>query len=46
MMSKGELHSMRVIGEMLGTTASSLPLSICILYVVSSFRFDAFEPAS
>ena len=41
MMSEGELHSMRVIGEMLGTTASFLLLSICILYVV---RFDAFEP--
>lgn len=36
MMSEEELHSMRVIGEMLGTTASFLPLSICILYVVCS----------
>ena len=36
MMSEEELHSMRVIGEMLGTTASFLPLSICILYVYIS----------
>ena len=41
MMSEGELHSMRVIGEMLGTTASFLPLSICILYVVCSSPHSA-----
>lgn len=44
MMSEEELHSMRVIGEMLGTTASFLPLSTCILYVYMfpPLRFDAF----
>ena len=36
MMSEEELRSMQVIGEMLGTTASFLPLSICISYVVCS----------
>ena len=41
MTSEEELHSMVVIGEMLGTTVSFLRLSICILYVACISRlFD------
>ena len=41
MMSEEEHHSIGVIGEMLGTTVSFLPLSICILYVMCIAHLSA-----